>query len=184
MFSLGSYSLLSTQTNHAFLTKPAKYDASIKINKILWAHAFHVSAIKAFVSQSGVDADSKYSVRLHYPIRCDTGCARWWIKCHDKLMRQTCCCNAFPFNCSISRKAKTKQNPRHSAAASSANPACNLQAQLLNFLLILACFKQGMNCLPFSKSILVKEIALQEFSTGWSFVWINLQTLLSNQRKH
>ena len=36
---------------------------------------------------------------------------------------------------------------------------------------------------PFSKSILVKEIALQEFSTGWSFVWVNLQTLLLNQRK-
>ena len=63
MFSPGSYSLLSNQTNHAFLTneKPAKYDVSIKINKILQAHAFHITAIKVFVSQSGVDADSEHS---------------------------------------------------------------------------------------------------------------------------
>lgn len=68
-------------------------------------------------------------------------------------------------------------------AVSSANPACHLQGQLLNFLLTLACSEPEMNCLPFSKSILVKEIALQEFSAGRSFVWINLQALLSNQRK-
>lgn len=43
------------------------------------------------------------------------------------------------------------------------------------------CFHHGTNPSPFSKAVTGEEIVLQELGTGWSLVWVNLQTPLSNQ---
>lgn len=93
-----------------------------------------------------------------------------------------CPCNVFPSN-SISRKVKPTQTGTFGSCQLCKPSSVQSPSTAASLLSNLSLQWAGKELLPFSKAILVEEIALQEFGAGWSLVWVNLQTLLSNQRQ-